>query len=99
VFLDQVRFEHEGFDLVVDDDEFKVGDRADESSRLRILVTARLKILSYAAAQVLCLTDIEDLPGGILVKVDAGGNGYTPKFVLQVGHVKNLTLGGGSNQN
>ena len=71
VLFDQVRLEDQRLDLVIDDNELKIRDHAYELPRLRILVSARLEILPHAVAQVFCLADIDDLAGGIFVKVNA----------------------------
>jgi hypothetical protein len=92
VFLDQIGLENESFDLVIDDDELEIRDGFDQSPGLGVLVSARLKILPHAIAEVLGLADIQDLPISILVQVDARSDGKGFEFVLQVGHFRNLSL-------
>ena len=72
VLLDEVRLENQGLDLVVHDDELEIRDQPDQLSRLRIVITARLKIRPDAVAKVLCFADIQDLAGLIPVNVDTG---------------------------
>ena len=72
MLLDEVGLEHKGLDLVVDDYKLKIRDDLNELPRLGVLVAARLKILPYAVAQVLGLTDIYDLARRVLVQVDPG---------------------------
>ena len=40
VLFDQVRFEHERLDLVIDDDELKIGDQFDQIARLGVEIAA-----------------------------------------------------------
>lgn len=72
VFFYEIGFEHESLDLAVDDDEFEIGNMPDELARFWIEVSAGLEILSYAAAKVLGLADIDDLAVGIFVQINAG---------------------------
>ena len=67
----EIRFENEGFDLAIHDNKFKVDDQSNELSRLSILISARLKILAYAAPQILCLADINDLSVTVLMQINA----------------------------
>ncbi len=99
VLLDQVRLEDKSFDLVIDDDELEIGDGLYQATRLRVLISAGLKILPNTIAQILCLADIQDLSNGIFMQVDPGCNGHGLEFFAKVDHVKNLTLWRINNQN
>ena len=77
----EIRFQDEGLDLVIDHDEFKIGDHFDELLCFRVLVTARLKVLPDTIAQVLCLADIDDLTGCILMNINAGSDGQGFEFL------------------
>ena len=72
--FDEVRFQHQCLDLVVDDDEFKIGDHFYKLLCLRVLMTTRLKVLADAIAQVLSLADVDDLAGGIFMNINAGSD-------------------------
>lgn len=72
MLLDQIGLEDEGFDLVVHHNEFKIRDQLYELPRFRVLMTARVKILPYAIAQIFRLADVDDLARRIFVQVDAG---------------------------
>ena len=73
VLFDQVRFEHERLDLVIDDDKLKIGDEFDQIARLGVEIAARLKVLTDTAAKVFGLADIDDLARRVLVNIDTGG--------------------------
>ena len=75
MLFDEVRFQDEGLDLVIDDDKFKIGDHFNQLPRLRVLMPARLKILTNAVSQVLCLADVNDLAGGIFMDINTGTRG------------------------
>ena len=70
MFLYQIRLEDESFDLAVDDDELKIGDQLHQLTRLVILMTAGLEILTNPISQVLCLADVDDLAGRIFVDIN-----------------------------
>jgi hypothetical protein len=99
VLLDEIRFEDERLDLVVDDDEFEINDRAHQPTSFRILIPARLEILPYTVPQILGFADVQDLAVGVLMQVNTGRYGQKLKFFFKVGHMKNLTLAARSNQN
>lgn len=72
VLLDQVRFENESLDLVIDDDELKIRDQFDELPGFRVEIPARLKILADAAPQVFGLSNVDYSAGRVLVYINAG---------------------------
>ena len=69
--------------LHVGDDEFKIGDLADERVRLPV-ERPRAKIRANAAAEVLRLADINHLPRRIFVQVDAGRGRDFFQFFLNI---------------
>lgn len=81
MFLDQVRFEYEGFNLIIDNNKLKIGDHLYELSRLWIVIAARMKIGANTVAKVLGLADIDDLSGRILVNIDPGVGGQRFEFL------------------
>lgn len=72
VFLDEVRLEYQSLDLVIDDDELKIGDEFHELPRFGVVTAARVKVRPHAVSQVFRLTDIDDLSGSVLMNVNAG---------------------------
>lgn len=72
VLFDQVRLEHEGLNLIIDNNKLKIGDHPHQLPRLRVVITARVKITAYPVAQIFGLADVYDLPGSIFVDVNAG---------------------------
>jgi hypothetical protein len=81
VLLDQVRLEDKGLDLVIDNNEFKIGDDSYKLPCLGIMIAARVKITANAVPQVLCLADVNYLTRRILMDVDTGGCGQTFEFL------------------
>ena len=72
VLLDEVRLEHQSLNLIVDDDEFEIGDNFYQLLRLRIVIATRLEVRADAIAKILRLADIDDLARGTLVDINAG---------------------------
>ena len=91
----EIRFQDEGLDLVIDHDEFKVRDHFDQLLCFRVLVPARLKVLPDTIAQVLCLADVDDLAGRILMNINAGSDREGFEF-LDDRHNSILACGGPS---
>ena len=81
VLFYKVRFQYEGLDLVINHDKLKIGDDLDQLLCLRVLVTARLKVLPDTIAQVLCLADVDDLAGRIFMNINAGPDGQGFEFL------------------
>ena len=85
MLFDKIRFKDQGLDLVVDHDEFEIGDQPHELPRFGIVIAARLKVGPNTVAKVLCLADVEHLSGLIPVNVDPGTRGQRFEF-LRDGH-------------
>lgn len=71
VLFDQIRFEHQRLDLVIDDDKLEIGYLFYKLPRFRIMISARLKVRPHTISQVLRLADIQDLAHRIFMNVDA----------------------------
>ena len=80
MFFDEVGFENQSLDLIVDNDEFEVRNIFDQPTRFRILMAARLKILPDAVAEIFRLADVYDLAVRIFVQVDARSGWQDLKF-------------------
>ena len=91
MLFDEVRLEHESLDLVIDNDELEVSDRFYKLPRLRIMVAAGMEIRPNTIAQILGLSDVNYLPSGVFVNVDAGVGWELFQFVAYIAHKKNLT--------
>ena len=72
VLLDQVRFEYECLNLIVHNNKLKIRDDLYQLARLRIMISAGVKIRTHAVTQILSLPDIDDLTGSIPMNVDPG---------------------------
>lgn len=57
------------------------------------MVSARMKILADAVAEIFRLTDIDDLARGIFVKVNAGSRRKAFQFLLTRHYLYSKTLG------
>ena len=76
MFLDQRSFENEGFDFVVGNNDFHIGDLPDQLISLdavtEIARAARLEVRTDAIAQVFGFADVNDFPARVFVQIDAG---------------------------
>ncbi len=76
MLLDQRSFEDESFDFIVGDDDFNIGDLFDQfagfNSVTEVTRPSGLEIRTHAVAQIFRFADIEDVPRGVFVQIDAG---------------------------
>lgn len=72
VLLYEVRFEYQGLDLVIDDDELKISDQLYQLACLGVVIAARLKIRTHTVAEVFRLAHVDYSSGVILVNVNPG---------------------------
>ena len=68
-----VDLKNERFDLVIDDDKFKIGNAFYKLARFYIEIPRRLKILPNAIAQIFRLADVDYRTGAIAHNVHAWG--------------------------
>ena len=72
MFFYEIRFENESLDLVIDDDELKIGDDLYQLARFRIVIPAGLKIRPNTVAQIFGLADIDYFSGCVPMNINSG---------------------------
>ena len=76
MLFDERSLEDEGFDFIVSNDKFNIGNLPDEFFGLNAVTelagASSLKIRAHTIAQVLGFADIDDLSRGVLVQVNTG---------------------------
>ncbi len=95
VALDEVVFENQGFDFGVGEDEIEVGDAGDEATGLGVESFGTAEVGTDAAAQGKGLTDVDDVAGGVVHEVDAGGGGEGGEFAVDQFGGHDLPCGNG----
>ena len=72
MLLDQIGFQHERLNLVINDDKLKIRDVTNELASFGVVIATRVEIRPNAIAQVLGLADIDYLADPILMNIDSG---------------------------
>src|SRR5438128_12610092 len=80
MLFDKVGLEHEGLNLIIDNNKLKICDYLNKLPRLWIVISARVEIRPHAVSQVLGLADINDLPSLVFMDIDTGVGRQGLKF-------------------
>ncbi len=83
MFFDEIRFQDESFDFVVNDDELQIGDAFDEFTSLSVVSAIRLKIRAHAVFQILRLADVDDFAVRVFVQINAGRGRQVFQFLFE----------------
>ena len=73
MLFDEIGFEYESLNLIIDNNKLKIGYHAHELPRLWIVIAAGVKVAANPIPEIFSLADIHDFAGRIFVDINAGG--------------------------